>query len=44
VDENIGAADVELTAGDLAAIDAAVSKVEIKGERYSPQHQARIDR
>jgi aryl-alcohol dehydrogenase-like predicted oxidoreductase len=44
LDENIGAADVELTAGDLAAIDAAVSSIDIKGERYPPHHQARIDR
>jgi len=33
LDENLGAADVELTAADLEAIDSAAAKVELKGER-----------
>jgi len=44
LDENIGAAAVELTAGELAAIEAAVSGIEIRGDRYSSAQQARIDR
>ena len=44
VEENIGAADIELSGDDLAAIDDALSGIAVAGERYSPQHQARIDR
>jgi len=44
LDENIGAAAIELSAGDLGAIEAAVAPIDIKGERYSPQQAARIDR
>jgi aryl-alcohol dehydrogenase-like predicted oxidoreductase len=44
VEENIRAADVDLSRDDLAAIDQALSNIAIVGERYSPQHQARIDR
>jgi aryl-alcohol dehydrogenase-like predicted oxidoreductase len=44
VEENIGAANVELSPDDLAAIDAVMSDIAIQGERYSPSHQARIDR
>jgi len=35
--ENNGAAAVELSAADLAAIDAAVSEIEVQGARY-PEH------
>ncbi|HUK87492.1 MAG TPA: aldo/keto reductase [Terriglobales bacterium] len=35
--ENIGAAGVRLTPGDLRAIDDAASKITVKGERY-PEH------
>lgn len=35
LEENLGAAAVELTAGDLAEIRAALSKIEIKGSRSS---------
>jgi aryl-alcohol dehydrogenase-like predicted oxidoreductase len=44
LEENIGAAAVILSVADLAAIENAVSKVTIQGERYSAQHQARINR
>lgn len=44
LDENIGAAAVELTEADLQAIEAAIAPIDIKGERYSPQQAARIDR
>jgi aryl-alcohol dehydrogenase-like predicted oxidoreductase len=33
LEENLGAAAVELTAADLAAIDAAAANIELKGER-----------
>ena len=44
LDENIGAANVALTAKDLSNIESAVSAIAVQGERYSPQQQARIDR
>jgi aryl-alcohol dehydrogenase-like predicted oxidoreductase len=44
LEENIAAASVELSAGDLSEIELAVSGIEIKGDRYSPFNQARIDR
>ncbi len=37
LDENLGAADVELTADDLQEIDVAASNVEVQGARY-PEH------
>ncbi len=36
LEENIGAADIELTADDLRDIDAAASKIDVEGERYPP--------
>jgi aryl-alcohol dehydrogenase-like predicted oxidoreductase len=44
LEENIGAAAVDLTPKDLAEIEDAVSGIDVKGERYSPMQQARIDR
>lgn len=44
LEENIGAAAVELTAEDLGNIENAVSAIAVQGDRYSPQHAARIDR
>ena len=44
LEENIGAAAVELTAEDLRNIESAVSAIPVQGERYSPQQAARIDR
>jgi aryl-alcohol dehydrogenase-like predicted oxidoreductase len=44
VEENIGAANIELSPDELAAIDDVMSGIAIQGERYSPSHQARIDR
>jgi aryl-alcohol dehydrogenase-like predicted oxidoreductase len=37
LEENVGAAAVELTAGDLSEIDVAISKIAVQGDRY-PQH------
>jgi aryl-alcohol dehydrogenase-like predicted oxidoreductase len=39
--ENIGAVDVELTAGDLREIDAAASQITVQGERYSEENERR---
>ncbi len=44
VEENIAAAGVVLTAEDLGNIEAATAGIDVQGERYSPQHAARIDR
>jgi aryl-alcohol dehydrogenase-like predicted oxidoreductase len=44
LEENVAAADVELTAGDLRAIEEAVSKIEIQGARYSEGSQRMVDR
>jgi aryl-alcohol dehydrogenase-like predicted oxidoreductase len=35
LEENIGAADVELTAADLAEIAAGAEKIQVSGERYT---------
>jgi aryl-alcohol dehydrogenase-like predicted oxidoreductase len=37
LDENLGAADVELTSADLRDIDGAASKITVQGARY-PEH------
>jgi aryl-alcohol dehydrogenase-like predicted oxidoreductase len=37
LDENIGAATVELTLGDLREIDSAASKITVQGARYPEQ-------
>ena len=39
--ENIGAADVDLTADDLTAIEDAAAKIEVLGGRY-PEHLERL--
>jgi aryl-alcohol dehydrogenase-like predicted oxidoreductase len=44
LEENLGAARVELTADDLRNIESAVSKITVQGARYSEQQQQRIDR
>jgi aryl-alcohol dehydrogenase-like predicted oxidoreductase len=44
LEENIEAANVELTASDLQDIERAIAPIAVRGERYSPQHAARIDR
>jgi aryl-alcohol dehydrogenase-like predicted oxidoreductase len=42
--ENNDSASVELSSGELKAIEDAVSKVEIVGERYLPAAQKTINR
>jgi aryl-alcohol dehydrogenase-like predicted oxidoreductase len=44
LDENIGAADVTLTAEDLAELDEASTQVKIVGERYPEAMQQMINR
>ncbi len=41
LEESLGAADIELTAGDLAGIERAASEIEVEGERYPAQLLAR---
>jgi aryl-alcohol dehydrogenase-like predicted oxidoreductase len=44
LEENLGAAAVELSADDLAQIESALSGIEVHGERYSASSQKMIDR
>jgi aryl-alcohol dehydrogenase-like predicted oxidoreductase len=44
LDENVGAARVELTAEDLREIEGAVSMIAVQGDRYPPHLQARVGR
>jgi len=42
LEENLGAADVELTAGELHDLNDALSKIEIAGERYPAEYANRV--
>jgi aryl-alcohol dehydrogenase-like predicted oxidoreductase len=42
--ENLGAADVELTAEDLVRIRSALGEVKVEGDRYPPHLAARVGR
>ncbi|MGE5324717.1 MAG: aldo/keto reductase, partial [Actinomycetota bacterium] len=44
LEENIGAAAVELTAGDLREIDSATAKISVQGDRYPENLQKLINR
>jgi aryl-alcohol dehydrogenase-like predicted oxidoreductase len=44
LDENLGAAAVELTADDLREIAAAASRIEVQGARYGEASQRMVDR
>jgi aryl-alcohol dehydrogenase-like predicted oxidoreductase len=44
LEENLGAADVELTKEDLRAIESASSNIKVEGARYSAFHQQFIGR
>lgn len=44
LDENLGAADITLSQDDVRQIQEALETIEIVGERYSPEHQARVGR
>lgn len=43
LDENLGAAEIELTAGDLREIDDAASKINVQGARYSEENERRTN-
>ncbi len=42
--ENLGAANVELSSDDLRAIENALSGIEVQGARYPAHLQQRVDR
>lgn len=42
MEENVGAADLELTPDNLRDIDSALSTIAVHGERYPAQMQARV--
>jgi aryl-alcohol dehydrogenase-like predicted oxidoreductase len=44
LEENIGAANVALTADDLATIAAMLSTLTVQGDRYPAHLQARVGR
>jgi aryl-alcohol dehydrogenase-like predicted oxidoreductase len=44
LEENIGAAAIELTSEDLRHIDSALAEVTVQGDRYPPHLQARVGR
>jgi aryl-alcohol dehydrogenase-like predicted oxidoreductase len=44
LEENIGAAEVELSQADLRDIQEAASQIEIEGDRYAPQQLAMVGR
>ncbi|MGB7549509.1 MAG: aldo/keto reductase [Terracidiphilus sp.] len=44
LEENLGAAGVELTADDLQRIEKAISGIEVQGARYPAQLQQRVGR
>ncbi len=44
LEENLGAADFELSAADLAEIGAALAEIKVQGERYPAAFQSRVDR
>ena len=44
LDENLGAADLDLTPEDLAELDGASASVHVQGDRYPEALQRMIDR
>jgi aryl-alcohol dehydrogenase-like predicted oxidoreductase len=44
LDENVGAAAVDLSAADLAAIESALKAITVAGARYPAHMQQRVDR
>jgi aryl-alcohol dehydrogenase-like predicted oxidoreductase len=44
LEENLGAADLELTEEDVREIEASFSNIEVRGDRYNAAAQATIDR
>lgn len=44
LEENVAAADIELTPGDLREIEEGAAQIEVRGHRYSESSQRLIDR
>src|SRR5262245_20302874 len=44
LEENIGGADVSLTAGEMTELDAALRAEKIAGPRYAPERMKQVDR
>jgi aryl-alcohol dehydrogenase-like predicted oxidoreductase len=44
LEENLGGADVTLTAADLGQIEAALARIKVEGDRYPESAQAMVDR
>ena len=44
LEENIGAAAIELSPGDLAEIEEGASHIKVEGERYAPAQMAMVGR
>ena len=44
LEENLGAADIELSPDDLRQIDLAASRIQVQGERYPESAQRMINR
>jgi aryl-alcohol dehydrogenase-like predicted oxidoreductase len=44
LEENIAAADLELTRGEMATLDEALAPEKVSGPRYAPAQQAQVDR
>jgi aryl-alcohol dehydrogenase-like predicted oxidoreductase len=44
LEENLGGADVELTAGDLGRIEEALAHIQVQGDRYPASHQRLVNR
>jgi hypothetical protein len=44
LEENLGAADIQLSANDLLEISNSLSQIEVHGHRYSAQGQQMVNR
>jgi aryl-alcohol dehydrogenase-like predicted oxidoreductase len=44
LEENIGAADIQLTQDDMAMLDDALAPERVSGPRYGPERMAQVDR
>jgi aryl-alcohol dehydrogenase-like predicted oxidoreductase len=44
LEENVAAADLQLTRGEMATLDEALAPEKVSGPRYAPAQQAQVDR
>jgi aryl-alcohol dehydrogenase-like predicted oxidoreductase len=44
LEENVGAVNVSLSAGEMAELDAALTPEKVAGPRYGPEQMAQVDR